>query len=118
MTSEDLNSEDACQANYSKTRIAHWDALACKMDVWTGHGGYYHERLAQVYKFLVSPGQRVIDNIHVAGGGILGEQLLEEHRLLVAAVDPAKRGAAGDVVDRGGHGLGARATGQKRATGG
>ena len=61
MTSEDLNSEDACQANYRKTRIAHWDALARKMDVWTGHGGYYHERLAQVYKFLVSPGQRVIE---------------------------------------------------------
>jgi hypothetical protein len=37
MTSEDLNGEDAYQANYRKTRIAHWDALARKMDVWTGH---------------------------------------------------------------------------------
>ena len=37
MTPEGLNSEDAYQANYRKTRIAYWDALARKMDVWTDH---------------------------------------------------------------------------------
>lgn len=72
MTPDDLNSEDPYKANYRKTRITHGDALARRMDVWTGHGGYYHERLAQVYKFPVSPGQRVIE-IGCGQGDLLEE---------------------------------------------
>jgi len=46
---------------YQKTRIAHWDAVACKRDKWNGWGGTYHRRLEEVYRFLVSPGQRVLE---------------------------------------------------------
>jgi SAM-dependent methyltransferase len=61
MTTEVLIGHDAYEANYRKARVAHWDTIARKMDVWTGRGGYYHRRLTQVYRFLVAPGQRVIE---------------------------------------------------------
>jgi SAM-dependent methyltransferase len=48
-------------SRYQKARIAHWDTVACELDHWTGLGGYYHRRLAQVYRFLVAPGQRVLE---------------------------------------------------------
>lgn len=48
-------------ARYRQARIAHWDALAQQMDTWRGWGGYYHRRLAEVYRFLVAPGQRVLE---------------------------------------------------------
>jgi SAM-dependent methyltransferase len=31
------------------------------MDTWTGWGGYYHRRLAQVYRFLIPPGRKVLE---------------------------------------------------------
>ncbi|MEW6568695.1 MAG: glycosyltransferase [Chloroflexota bacterium] len=31
------------------------------MDVWKGWGGAYHRRLAQIYRYLVAPGQRVLE---------------------------------------------------------
>ncbi len=52
---------DTAQVSYQQARIAHWNAVARQVDVWTSWGGYYHQRLAQVYKFLVAPGQRVIE---------------------------------------------------------
>jgi SAM-dependent methyltransferase len=51
-----LNSE-----NYQRARIAHWDAVACQMDHWSGWGGGYHRRLERVFRFLVPPGQRVLE---------------------------------------------------------
>ncbi|MHC1783317.1 MAG: glycosyltransferase [Anaerolineaceae bacterium] len=47
--------------NYQKTRKEHCDANAQKMDGWKGLGGYYHDRLRQVYSFLVTPGQKVLE---------------------------------------------------------
>jgi ubiquinone/menaquinone biosynthesis C-methylase UbiE len=47
--------------NYQKTRKEHCDANAEKMDNWKGLGGYYHDRLKNVYRFLVTPGQRVLE---------------------------------------------------------
>ena len=52
---------DSAGQAYQKTHIAHWDSVARLRDGWTGWGGSYHKRLAEVYRFLVSPGQRVLE---------------------------------------------------------
>jgi SAM-dependent methyltransferase len=49
------------QAAFRQARVAHWDSLATEPDRWTELGGYYHQRLAQVYQFLVPPGQSIIE---------------------------------------------------------
>jgi SAM-dependent methyltransferase len=40
-------------------RVAYWDGVARKR--WQGIGGYYHRRLAEIFRFLVAPGQRVLE---------------------------------------------------------
>jgi SAM-dependent methyltransferase len=60
MTSE-TNPAETAQVRYSRSRMAHWDTIACQMDTWTGWGGYYHHRLAQIYQSLVAPGLRVLE---------------------------------------------------------
>jgi SAM-dependent methyltransferase len=62
--------KDTTQINYQQARLAHWNAVAQQLDTWTGWGGYYHQRLTQIYKFLVAPGQRVIE-IGCARGDLL-----------------------------------------------
>lgn len=52
---------DTAGQTYEQTQIAHWDALARKRDGWTGWGGFYHRRLGEIYRFLVSPGLRVLE---------------------------------------------------------
>jgi ubiquinone/menaquinone biosynthesis C-methylase UbiE len=52
---------DTGHSNYRKQRMAHWDTVAQKLDTWKGWGGYYHQRLIQVYRYLVAPGQRVLE---------------------------------------------------------
>ncbi len=52
---------DSAGQTYQQIRMAHWDTVARQRDSWTGWGGAYHKRLAQVYRFLVSPGQRVLE---------------------------------------------------------
>lgn len=46
---------------YQQTRIQHWDKLAIKRDRWQGMGKWYHQRLTEIYKFLVSPNQRILE---------------------------------------------------------
>ncbi len=46
---------------YQQSRIAHWDSIARKRDRWNGMGQWYHKRLEEVYRFLVSPGIRVLE---------------------------------------------------------
>lgn len=41
--------------------MAQWDGVATLRDSWRGWGGSYHRRLAEVYRFLVSPGQNVLE---------------------------------------------------------
>jgi ubiquinone/menaquinone biosynthesis C-methylase UbiE len=54
-------SHDAGPVKYQRERIRHWDEVATRMDSWTGWGGYYHRRLADVYGFLVPPGRKVLE---------------------------------------------------------
>jgi ubiquinone/menaquinone biosynthesis C-methylase UbiE len=68
---------DSAGQVYQQNHIAHWDKVACKRDKWKGLGGTYHHRLEEVYRFLVSPGQRVLE----VGCG-LGD--------LLAALHPAR----------------------------
>lgn len=46
---------------FQTSRQAHWDAIARKRDSWRGMGGWYHHRLEEIYRFLVSPGQCVLE---------------------------------------------------------
>ncbi|MDL1942667.1 glycosyltransferase [Chloroflexi bacterium CFX2] len=46
---------------YQQTRIAHWDRVAQKRDSWSGMGRWYHKRLNEIYRFLVSPNQRILE---------------------------------------------------------
>jgi SAM-dependent methyltransferase len=46
---------------YRSERTAHWDEVARQTDTRRGLGGGYHNLLKQIYRFLVSPGQRVLE---------------------------------------------------------
>jgi len=62
---------------YQQTRMAHWDKIAIKRDNWQGMGRWYHQRLAEIYKFLVSPNQRILEI--GCGTGNLISQLHPSH---------------------------------------
>ena len=47
--------------SYQRVRCDHWDAIARKVDSWTEWNRGYHERLTQVYRFWVAPGQRILE---------------------------------------------------------
>lgn len=74
-TSYNTEIYDPAMIRYTETRRTHWDNVALRTK-WRGWGKYYHRRLAEVYRFLVSPGQRVLE----VGSGT-GD--------LLAAVDPS-----------------------------
>ena len=46
---------------YQQSRIDHWDSIARKRNTWEGLGRWYHLRLEEIYRFLVSPGLRVLE---------------------------------------------------------
>ena len=52
---------NAAEAAYREARRAFWDSLARRPARWTELGGYYHERLIEIYRFLVPPGQTIIE---------------------------------------------------------
>jgi ubiquinone/menaquinone biosynthesis C-methylase UbiE len=56
-----MASENVDFVFYQRARKNHWDAIARKMDSWTGWSASYHERLAEVYRLWVAPGQRVLE---------------------------------------------------------
>jgi ubiquinone/menaquinone biosynthesis C-methylase UbiE len=49
------------QAKYRETRQIHWNQVARKLETWKGWGGYYHQRLNEIYQSLVAPGQSVLE---------------------------------------------------------
>ena len=46
---------------YQQARIDHWNGIARKRDSWQGMGGWYHQRLHEIYQFHISPGQSVLE---------------------------------------------------------
>jgi ubiquinone/menaquinone biosynthesis C-methylase UbiE len=62
--------KDSSYRNYQQERIQHWDLAAKRLDHWKGLGGYYHRRLAEVYRFLVPPGKRILE-VGCATGDLL-----------------------------------------------
>ena len=61
---------EATQTRYQEARLLHWNAVARKLETWTGWGAYYHRRLIHVYQSLVPPGQSVLE-IGCAHGDLL-----------------------------------------------
>ena len=68
---------DPAGQTYQQTRSSHWDAIALKRDAWQGLGRWYHQRLAEIYKFHVTP------NLHVLEIGCADGRLL-------ASLNPAR----------------------------
>ena len=52
---------DPAEQNHHEARQSHWDAIAHKRDTWHGMGVWYHRRIEQTYRFLISPGQRILE---------------------------------------------------------
>jgi SAM-dependent methyltransferase len=52
--------QDAAALEYRRSRTAHWDELARKSKLRLP-GGYYHDRLAEIYAHVITPGQRVLE---------------------------------------------------------
>jgi ubiquinone/menaquinone biosynthesis C-methylase UbiE len=52
---------EPARARYRQERTAHWDEVARQSDRFNSWGGYYHERLGDVYATLAPPGQRVLE---------------------------------------------------------
>jgi len=52
---------DTTGSNYQQDRMAHWDTVARKRDSWNGLGKWYHQRLHEIYRFHISPNQRVLE---------------------------------------------------------
>jgi SAM-dependent methyltransferase len=46
---------------YQQTRMTNWDSIAQKRDHWLGMGRWYHRRLAEIYRYLVNPNQRILE---------------------------------------------------------
>ena len=53
--------QDKVYSDYQDKRRGHWDSIALKTDSWTSKGVYYHQRINEIYRFLIAPGQRVIE---------------------------------------------------------
>jgi len=58
------------QAEYRDIRQDHWDKVADSMKLWRGLGGYYHNRLSYLIKFIIPTGQKVLE-IGSGGGNLL-----------------------------------------------
>lgn len=63
---------DEAGTTYQKARMAHWNSVAKKRDHWRGLGKWYHRRLIEVYRQLVSPNQRVLE-IGCGEGGLIAQ---------------------------------------------
>ena len=47
--------------DYSRRRVQHWNEVAHKFEHRRTWGRFYHQRIAEIYRFLVTPGQRVLE---------------------------------------------------------
>jgi len=63
--------EGVTASNYNKKRQSSWDKIASRAGDKKSWSRYYHNRLLQIYKFLIVPGQRVLE-IGCATGDLIG----------------------------------------------
>ena len=48
-------------SEYSKKRRAHWGEVASDVESWPHWSQYYHRRIEEIYRHLVTPGMRVLE---------------------------------------------------------
>ena len=53
--------QDATAESYHDQHETFWDGTAEATDTWRGMGGYYHRRLADVYRLVIPKGSRVLE---------------------------------------------------------
>jgi SAM-dependent methyltransferase len=46
---------------YQQSRKLHWNGVARELETWQSWGEYYHQRLAEVYQSVISPGQSILE---------------------------------------------------------
>src|SRR6185436_7118637 len=61
---------DAAEVSYQRSRILHWDAVARTRDSHPGMAKWYHQRLAEIYRFHVDRNARILE-LGCAEGGLL-----------------------------------------------
>jgi len=66
-----LRRQGVTASNYSKKRQVRWNTIASRTGDQKLWSRYYHNRLLQVYKLLIVPGQRVLE-IGCAAGDLIG----------------------------------------------
>jgi SAM-dependent methyltransferase len=49
------------ERQYRARRQAHWDAVAARLETWTGVGTFYHRHLVKVYGQVIPVGARVLE---------------------------------------------------------
>jgi SAM-dependent methyltransferase len=67
-----MPTDDLAAQAYRRNRIAHWDEIAKQTEHHAGLARYYHRRLAEIYRFLIPPGQRVLE-LGCGRGDLLAE---------------------------------------------
>jgi ubiquinone/menaquinone biosynthesis C-methylase UbiE/GT2 family glycosyltransferase len=60
-TSQRSDAEDAAFMQYRNERVTHWSSVAKWMDDHDGLGVTYHARLADIYRFFVPKGARILE---------------------------------------------------------
>jgi ubiquinone/menaquinone biosynthesis C-methylase UbiE len=56
-----MSLNDPAASAYFETRRAHWDEVARRRGTAAERGGAYHRRLTEIYRFIIPPGQRVLE---------------------------------------------------------
>ena len=46
---------------YRDQRVNHWNYIAKKLETWSGLGGYYQDRLIQIYQYLIGSEKTVLE---------------------------------------------------------
>jgi ubiquinone/menaquinone biosynthesis C-methylase UbiE len=52
---------DVAYQTYTRARLKHWDRVAARGDERRAWSSVYHDRLTEVYRSIVAPGQRVLE---------------------------------------------------------
>jgi len=53
--------ENVNYRDYKSRRIFHWDKIAAEITRWNRFNGYYRRRLQEIARFVIPPGQRIIE---------------------------------------------------------